>query len=84
MLLLRYVVTQLVSDAAFCVEKWRIKGGGDKERSEHQDYLEKWLWRALWDVYASEEIRRRYLTRLLFRRQDECRDLSSLDLMGGL
>lgn len=80
LLLLRYVLTQLISDAAFCIEKWRIKGGGDEERSDHQDYLEKWLWRALWDVYASEEIRRRYLTRMLFRRQTEVRDLSSTDL----
>eukprot|EP00584_Thalassiosira_punctigera_P027168 CAMPEP_0172580340 /NCGR_PEP_ID=MMETSP1067-20121228/139706_1 /TAXON_ID=265564 ORGANISM="Thalassiosira punctigera, Strain Tpunct2005C2" /NCGR_SAMPLE_ID=MMETSP1067 /ASSEMBLY_ACC=CAM_ASM_000444 /LENGTH=890 /DNA_ID=CAMNT_0013373079 /DNA_START=75 /DNA_END=2747 /DNA_ORIENTATION=+ len=75
-LLLRYVVTQLVSDAAFCIEKWRIKGGGDERRSEHQYFLEKWLWRALWDVYVSEEIRRRYLTRVIFRRQAERRDLS--------
>ncbi|KAL7541654.1 hypothetical protein ACHAXR_011107 [Thalassiosira sp. AJA248-18] len=74
--LLRYVVTQLISDAAFCIEKWRIKGGGDESRSGHQDYLEKWLWRALWDVYASEEIRRRYLSRILFRRQMEFRGLS--------
>jgi len=64
-LLVRYVVTQLVSDAAFCIEKWRTKGGGDENRSEHQKVLEKWLWRALWDVYASEELRRLYLTRLL-------------------
>ena len=75
-LLLRYVITQLVSDCAFCVEKWRIKGGGDENRSEHQYHLEKWLWRALWDVYAGEEIRRRYLTaRILLRRQPETRDL---------
>ncbi len=52
-LLLRYVVTQLISDAAFCIEKWRKKGGGDESRSEHQYYLEKWLWRALWDVVSS-------------------------------
>ncbi len=79
-LLLRYVVTQLISDCAFCIEKWRIKGGGDELRSEHQNNIEKWLWRALWDVYASEEIRRRYLTRLLFRRQAESRGLSLIDL----
>lgn len=74
-LLLRYVVTQLISDAAFCIEKWRMKGGGDKERSDHQYYLEKWLWRALWDVYASEEIRRRYLSRSLLQRQPKSRHL---------
>ncbi len=82
-LLVRYVVTQLISDCAFCIEKWRIKGGGDELRSEHQENLEKWLWRALWDVYISEEIRRRYLSRMLFRRQFESRDLSSLDLCVG-
>ena len=75
-LLLRYVVTQLISDAAFCVEKWRLKGGGDVMRSDHQDNLEKWLWRALWDVYVSEELRRRYLAREKFTRQAEVRDLS--------
>ena len=79
-LLLRYVVTQLISDAAFCVEKWRTKGGGDEERSEHQYFLEKWLWRALWDVYVSEEVRRRYMTRMMFNKQVEIRDMSSLDL----
>mmetsp|Transcript_19339 Transcript_19339/g.39712 ORF Transcript_19339/g.39712 Transcript_19339/m.39712 type:complete len:950 (+) Transcript_19339:202-3051(+) len=46
-LLVRYVITQLISDAAFCIEKWRTKGGGDESRSDHQYYLEKWLWRAL-------------------------------------
>jgi hypothetical protein len=46
-LLLRYVVTQLLSDAAFCIEKWRIKGGGDIMRSSHQYDLEKWLWRGM-------------------------------------
>ncbi|KAL3765305.1 hypothetical protein ACHAW5_006090 [Stephanodiscus triporus] len=74
-LLLRYVVTQLLSDAAFCIEKWRIKGGGDEMRSTHQYFLEKWLWRALWDVYISEEIRRRYWTRILLRRESEQRRL---------
>lgn len=75
-LLLRYVMTQLISDAAFCIEKWRIKGGGDEKRSDHQYFLEKWLWRSLWDIWVAEEIRRRYLTRMLFRRQIERRDLS--------
>ena len=49
-LLLRYVVTQLLSDAAFCIEKWRIKGGGDVLRSSHQYNLEKWLWRGKYYV----------------------------------
>ena len=76
-LLHRYVVTQLISDAAFCIEKWKTKGGGDESRSDHQTHLEKWLWRALWDVYASEEIRRLYLTRLIMKKQPGRRDLFS-------
>jgi len=76
-LLLRYVVTQLISDAAFCIEKWKTKGGGDESRSDHQKNLEKWLWRALWDVYASEELRRLYLTRLIMVKQRGMRDLGS-------
>jgi len=73
----------LISDAAFFIEKWRTKGGGDETRSDHQYYLEKWLWRALWDVYASEEIRRRYLAQMIMkttrRRDTETRNLNSLD-----
>mmetsp|Transcript_22556 Transcript_22556/g.45085 ORF Transcript_22556/g.45085 Transcript_22556/m.45085 type:complete len:955 (-) Transcript_22556:259-3123(-) len=76
-LLVRYVVTQLISDSAFCIEKWRTKGGGDELRSEHQYYLEKWLWRALWDIFVSEELRRRYLTRLMLKKQLESRHLDS-------
>jgi len=75
-LLVRYVVTQLISDAAFCIEKWKTKGGGDESRSDHQKHLEKWLWRALWDVYASEELRRLYLTRLIMVKQRGVRDLA--------
>ena len=74
-LLVRYVVTQLISDAAFCIETWKTKGGGDESRSDHQKHLEKWLWRALWDVYASEELRRLYLTRLIMVKQPGVRDL---------
>ncbi|EED88668.1 predicted protein [Thalassiosira pseudonana CCMP1335] len=79
LLMLRYVAIQLISDAAFCIEKWRTKGGGDELRSEHQDHLQKWLWRALWDVYVSEELRRRYITRTLFRKQNESRDLMAMN-----
>eukprot|EP00985_Skeletonema_marinoi_P007021 scaffold3081_cov165-Skeletonema_marinoi.AAC.2 len=74
-LLLRYVVTLLISDAAFCIEKWKTKGGGDESRSDHKKHLEKWLWRAFWDVYASEELRRLYLTRLIMVKQCGMRDL---------
>jgi hypothetical protein len=76
-LLVRYVVTQLISDAAFCIEKWKTKGGGDESRCDHQKNLEKWLWRALWDVHASEELRRLYLTRLIMVKQRGSRDLLS-------
>ena len=76
-LLLRYVVTLLISDAAFCIEKWKTKGGGDECRSDHKKHLEKWLWRAFWDVYASEELRRLYLTRLIMVKQCGMRDLGS-------
>jgi hypothetical protein len=76
-LLVRYVVTQLISDAAFCIEKWKTKGGGDESRCDHQKNLEKWLWRALWDVYASEELRRLHLTRLIMVKQRGSRDLLS-------
>lgn len=72
-LLVRYVITQLISDAAFCIEKWKTKGGGDASRSDHQKNLEKWLWRALWDIYASEELRRLYIGRD-YGKQQECRN----------
>mmetsp|Transcript_13645 Transcript_13645/g.31025 ORF Transcript_13645/g.31025 Transcript_13645/m.31025 type:complete len:651 (-) Transcript_13645:83-2035(-) len=53
-LLLEYVVLQLLSDAAFCLERWLQKGGG--EERWRQQALEKWLWRALWDLYAAGEV----------------------------
>jgi len=53
-LLRKYVVLQLLSDAAFCLERWEIKGGGvDLGRTQA---LEKWLWRALWDAYAASDV----------------------------
>eukprot|EP00928_Gymnodinium_smaydae_P057843 TRINITY_DN4106_c0_g4_i1.p1 TRINITY_DN4106_c0_g4~~TRINITY_DN4106_c0_g4_i1.p1 ORF type:complete len:650 (+),score=74.82 TRINITY_DN4106_c0_g4_i1:42-1991(+) len=50
-LLVDYVVLQLLSDAAFCLEKWKNKGGGVK--STRPAALEKWLWRVLWDLYVA-------------------------------
>jgi hypothetical protein len=75
---LRFFQPRITSSA----EKWRVKGGGDKERSEHQYYLEKWLWRALWDVYACEEIRRRYMKKEVMKnsRRDEQRCFHPEDL----
>lgn len=59
-LLLRYVVIQLLSDAAFCLDRWRSKGGGHEKRGEEFDRkLEKWLWRALWDYYISTDVQGR-------------------------
>lgn len=53
-LLLAYVILQLVSDCAFCLSRWVVKGGGDGRPG-----LEKWLWRALWDMYIASDISRR-------------------------
>jgi hypothetical protein len=59
-LLIKYVVLQLSSDAAFCLERWQIKGGGSPSFGNHQIGLEKWLWRALWDLYVCEDVSRHY------------------------
>lgn len=55
-LLLQYVTLQLISDASFCLQKWTIKGGGRSRGTNHQECLEKWLWRALWDIYVACDI----------------------------
>lgn len=56
-LLLEYITMQLMSDTAFCLQKWQIKGGGKKSSaSNHQTNQEKWLWRALWDIYIAFDI----------------------------
>lgn len=61
-LLVKYVVLQLISDAAFCVQRWEEKGGGS-ERYGHRasDRLEKWLWRALWDLFIAAHVADRIL-----------------------
>ena len=53
-LLYKYVVLQLLSDSAFCIDRWEMKGGG-KERygQKLNEPLEKWLWRSLWDQYIA-------------------------------
>lgn len=53
-LLVQYVVLQLLSDAGFCLERWQVKGGG--QRRFRPQPLEKWLWRALWDLYVAADI----------------------------
>ena len=58
-LLLRYVVLQLLSDAAFCLERWQSKGGGCEKLGEFDRQLEKWLWRATWDYYICTDVQGR-------------------------
>ena len=55
-LLLRYVVLQLLSDAAFCLERWQSKGGGCEKLGVFDRQLEKWLWRATWDYYICTDV----------------------------
>jgi hypothetical protein len=55
-LLINYVILQLLSDAAFCLNRWTIKGGGMPRDSNHNKNLEKWLWRALWDIYIASDL----------------------------
>eukprot|EP00536_Pseudo-nitzschia_multiseries_P014812 jgi/Psemu1/262445/estExt_Genewise1Plus.C_7700008 len=55
-LLLQYVTLQLLSDASFCLQRWNIKGGGRPREDNYNKNLEKWLWRALWDVYIAFDI----------------------------
>lgn len=55
-LLLEYVTLQLLSDAAFCLQRWEIKGGGQARDKNHNKGIEKWLWRAIWDVYIAFDI----------------------------
>lgn len=55
-LLIQYVTLQLISDASFCLQRWTIKGGGRTRDANHQKGIEKWLWRALWDLYVAFDI----------------------------
>jgi hypothetical protein len=55
-LLLQYVTLQLLSDAAFCIQRWEMKGGGRPREGNHNTGLHKWLWRALWDAYIAFDI----------------------------
>jgi hypothetical protein len=58
-LLLQYVTLQLLSDTAFCLQRWTVKGGGRDRSRNHQKGIEKWLWRALWDIYIVFDINTR-------------------------
>lgn len=55
-MLIKYVILQLLSDAAFCLEKWQVKGGGSERGDGRAAGLEKWLWRVLWDLYVAGHI----------------------------
>lgn len=56
-LLTKYVVLQLLSDAAFCLLRWEEKGGGvERTRERAKVNMEKWLWRSLWDIYIATHI----------------------------
>jgi hypothetical protein len=55
-LLMNYVTLQLLSDAAFCLNRWTIKGGGRSRNSNHNKNLEIWLWRALWNIYIASDL----------------------------
>jgi hypothetical protein len=55
-LLVKYVVLQVLSDAAFCLGRWEQKGGGVPRKSESSQHLAKWLWRSLWDFYIASHV----------------------------
>lgn len=55
-LMVRYSVLQLVSDAAFCLNRWQMKGGGKEHFGSNPRPGSKWLWRAIWDIYISSEV----------------------------
>ena len=60
-LLIRYVVLQVLSDCAFCIDRWTSKGGGSKSIGNHHSDLEKWLWRALWNLFIASDVAVRLL-----------------------
>jgi hypothetical protein len=61
-LLIKYVVLQLLSDAAFCLARWEEKGGGKKRfGARATEGLEQWLWRSLWDIYIACDVHQKLL-----------------------
>jgi hypothetical protein len=68
-LMIKYVLLQLLSDAAFCLGKWQSKGGGEERYSSTRgESLGKWLWRCLWDIYIASEV---------FDRHCDCLELTT-------
>jgi hypothetical protein len=56
-LLIRYAVLQLVSDAQFCLGRWEQKGGGRERYGDRAVVpLDKWLWRSLWDLFIAADV----------------------------
>ena len=55
-LLTQYVTAKLLSDAAFCLQRWKMKGGSQSREQNHNTGIERWLWRALWDSYVAFDI----------------------------
>jgi len=55
-LLIKYVILQLLSDGAFCLDRWEQKGGGHVRNSESSRHLDSWLWRTLWDLYIASHV----------------------------
>ena len=61
-LLVKYVALQLLSDAAFCLERWEQKGGGKKRFGARAcESLDKWLWRSLWDLFIASHVYQKLL-----------------------
>ena len=67
-LMIKYTILQLLSDASFCVQKWQIKGGGSRSYDNHHSGLEKWLWRALWDIFVATDVCNTYVPSLTQQR----------------
>jgi hypothetical protein len=54
-LLIKYVTLQLLSDAAFCLERWTIKAVDCQGLRITTKVSLDWLWR-LWDIYVASHI----------------------------
>ena len=65
-LLTVYVVLQLLSDGAFCLDRWEEKGGGVERTGDSARSLEKWLWRSLWDFYIASHVRETFMVQERF------------------
>jgi len=76
-LLLQYVTLQLLSDAAFCLQRWNMKGGGRQRVNNHNEGLERWLWRALWDMFIAFDINTKESWQRLQVEHPSCEESSS-------